>query len=36
MVQERWQSETVRIPQVKGLYRIDLPKEIYRRFDLAL
>ncbi|KIO31485.1 hypothetical protein M407DRAFT_19622 [Tulasnella calospora MUT 4182] len=36
MVQERWQSEIVRIPQVKGIYRIDLPVNIYQRFDLAL
>ncbi|KAG8914272.1 hypothetical protein FRC01_004143, partial [Tulasnella sp. 417] len=36
MVQQRWQSEIARAPQVEGIYRIDLAANIYRRFDLAL
>ncbi|KAG9038877.1 hypothetical protein FS837_001154 [Tulasnella sp. UAMH 9824] len=35
-VQHLWQSERGRTPQVKGIYRIDLPVERYRGFDLAL
>ncbi|KAG8932682.1 hypothetical protein FRC00_014359 [Tulasnella sp. 408] len=36
MLQDLWQSDTARTPQLKSIYRIDLPVEMYRRFDLAL
>ncbi|KAG8917077.1 hypothetical protein FRC01_002674 [Tulasnella sp. 417] len=35
-VQERWKSDEIPGLQVKGIYRIDLPGQVYRRFDLAL
>ncbi|KAG8911259.1 hypothetical protein FRC01_005813 [Tulasnella sp. 417] len=35
-VQERWKSDEITGLQVKGIYRIDLPGQVYRRFDLAL
>ncbi|KAG8913356.1 hypothetical protein FRC00_002558 [Tulasnella sp. 408] len=36
MLQDLWQSDTARTPQLRSIYRIDLPVEMYRRFDLAL
>ncbi|KIO17319.1 hypothetical protein M407DRAFT_228650 [Tulasnella calospora MUT 4182] len=35
-VQECWKSDKIQSPQVKRIYRIDLPGQVYRRFDLAL
>ncbi|KAG8945931.1 hypothetical protein FRC04_012183 [Tulasnella sp. 424] len=36
MIQERWKSDESHIPKLKVIYRIDLPGQVYRRFDLAL
>lgn len=36
MMKERWKSDELGSPQLQGIYRIDLSKEVYRRFDLAL
>ncbi|KIO31487.1 hypothetical protein M407DRAFT_5090 [Tulasnella calospora MUT 4182] len=36
MMQDRWKSDELGTPQLKDMYRIDLPGQVYRRFDLAL
>ncbi|KAG8945929.1 hypothetical protein FRC04_012181 [Tulasnella sp. 424] len=36
MMQERWKSDESQIPTLKAIYRINLPGQVYRRFDLAL
>lgn len=36
MMRERWHAEELGAPQLKSVYRIDLPGQVYRRFDLAL
>ncbi|KAG8937640.1 hypothetical protein FRC00_003060 [Tulasnella sp. 408] len=36
MMRERWQSDELGIFQLKGIYRIGLSEDVYRRFDLAL
>lgn len=36
MMQERWDSDAVSMTKLKSIYRVDLPGQVYRRFDFAL
>ncbi|KAG8927552.1 hypothetical protein FRC01_007271 [Tulasnella sp. 417] len=36
MMQDRWRSDELGTPHLKGVYRVGLSEQVYRRFDLAL